>query len=262
MLDVHPAHHAASTWKDFFIHIATISVGLLIAVGLEQTVEAFHHYHQRNELAEQMRSEAKRNLNVIDQTLATLHTQTAYVDAAKFALASGAVSGGVVTVAPVPRPDSVPTIMLSPSRGTWATAQSAGLVALLPAELAKLYARLDYNADEQLRGEDAMVQQLGLFVSESARSGYDNNATTFTRLTLAHRDDLLFRIDQLKESMENFTFRLVIMRGADQALADGVPTLEEMYAYRTRELAKVTTTGAIGRFYQPRYAATPNTPKP
>jgi hypothetical protein len=43
MLDVHPAHHAASTWKDFFIHIATIVLGLLIAIGLEQTVEYFHH---------------------------------------------------------------------------------------------------------------------------------------------------------------------------------------------------------------------------
>jgi hypothetical protein len=24
MLDVHPAHHPASTWRDFFIHIITI----------------------------------------------------------------------------------------------------------------------------------------------------------------------------------------------------------------------------------------------
>ena len=32
MLDVHPPHEAAHTWKDFFIHIATICVGLLIAV--------------------------------------------------------------------------------------------------------------------------------------------------------------------------------------------------------------------------------------
>jgi hypothetical protein len=24
MLDVHPAHHVASTWRDFFVHIATI----------------------------------------------------------------------------------------------------------------------------------------------------------------------------------------------------------------------------------------------
>ena len=34
MLDIHPAHHAATTWRDFFIHIATICVGLLIAVAL------------------------------------------------------------------------------------------------------------------------------------------------------------------------------------------------------------------------------------
>ena len=26
MLDVHPAHHAATTWKDFFIHIATAAI--------------------------------------------------------------------------------------------------------------------------------------------------------------------------------------------------------------------------------------------
>jgi hypothetical protein len=40
MLDVHPPHQAIHGWRDFFIHIATIVVGLLIAVALEQTVEA------------------------------------------------------------------------------------------------------------------------------------------------------------------------------------------------------------------------------
>jgi hypothetical protein len=57
MLDVHPAHHAASTWRDFFIHIATIVLGLLIAVSLEQTVEYFHHRHLASEAREQLRSE-------------------------------------------------------------------------------------------------------------------------------------------------------------------------------------------------------------
>ena len=37
MLDVHPPHEVTHTWKDFFIHIATIVVGLLIAIGLEQS---------------------------------------------------------------------------------------------------------------------------------------------------------------------------------------------------------------------------------
>jgi hypothetical protein len=38
MLDIHDAHHAASTWRDFFIHIATIVLGLLIAISFEQLV--------------------------------------------------------------------------------------------------------------------------------------------------------------------------------------------------------------------------------
>jgi hypothetical protein len=50
MLDVHPPHHSANTWRDFFIHITTIVVGLLIAIGLEQSVEDLHHAHQRREL--------------------------------------------------------------------------------------------------------------------------------------------------------------------------------------------------------------------
>jgi hypothetical protein len=32
MLDIHPPHEAAHSWRDFFIHIATICVGLLIAI--------------------------------------------------------------------------------------------------------------------------------------------------------------------------------------------------------------------------------------
>ena len=40
MLDVHTPHEPIHTRKGFFIHIATICVGLLIAVGLEQSVEA------------------------------------------------------------------------------------------------------------------------------------------------------------------------------------------------------------------------------
>jgi len=47
--DVHPPEHTPHCWRDFFILIATIVVGLIIAVGLEQTVEYIHH---RREVAE------------------------------------------------------------------------------------------------------------------------------------------------------------------------------------------------------------------
>ena len=64
MIDIHPAHHAASTWRDFFIHIATIVLGLLIAIGLEQTVELIHR-HRDARASIQM--EIGRNKEMLDR---------------------------------------------------------------------------------------------------------------------------------------------------------------------------------------------------
>jgi hypothetical protein len=61
MLDVHPPEHTPHSWRDFFIHIATIVVGLCIAVGLEQTVEAVHHHHQMRQTRERIHSEVALN---------------------------------------------------------------------------------------------------------------------------------------------------------------------------------------------------------
>jgi hypothetical protein len=63
MLDVHPSHESIRTWRDFFIHIATIVVGLLIAIGLEQTVEYFHHNHQVAAVRDSLNVERRFNAN-------------------------------------------------------------------------------------------------------------------------------------------------------------------------------------------------------
>jgi hypothetical protein len=65
MLDVHPPHAPTHTWRDFLIHIATIVIGLLIAVGLEQTVEFFHHRHQIRVARERIREEASVNRRIL-----------------------------------------------------------------------------------------------------------------------------------------------------------------------------------------------------
>ena len=61
MLDVHPPHESVHTWKSFFIHIAIISIGLLIALCLEKTVEFFHHRHQAREGMELLLREVNEN---------------------------------------------------------------------------------------------------------------------------------------------------------------------------------------------------------
>jgi hypothetical protein len=65
MLDVHPAPHAANSWKEFFVHIATIVLGLLIAVGLEQTVEYIHHRHLASKARESIQRELVQNVSIL-----------------------------------------------------------------------------------------------------------------------------------------------------------------------------------------------------
>lgn len=150
MLDVHPPHHAANSWRDFFIHIATIVVGLLIAIGLEQTVEALHHRHQRKQLKEDLRTEAESNRVVIERDL-TMQELEPWFDAAARAASDARLQAGKVVVHLAPPPclaGSIGTAAVryfAPSEAVWTTAQASGLVDLLPAEQARMQARLTHN---------------------------------------------------------------------------------------------------------------------
>jgi hypothetical protein len=74
MLDVHAPHQPVHTWKDFFIHIATIAIGLLIAIGLEQTVEYLHHRHQLREARNQLSVELDGNRAVLRKNIDSIKT--------------------------------------------------------------------------------------------------------------------------------------------------------------------------------------------
>jgi hypothetical protein len=60
-MEIHKPH-AAKTWPEFFIEIGTIVTGILIALALEQGLEALHEQRMRNEAQEAVRDEAGQNL--------------------------------------------------------------------------------------------------------------------------------------------------------------------------------------------------------
>lgn len=150
MLDIHPAHKAADSWKDFFVHIATICVGLLIAISLEQTIEAIHRHHQRDQLQEQLRAEAERNLSLVYSNLEHLSKRLAYFDAYIVALNEAPVVGRRIQLKHLPQGGKGVCIdVVEPLQTVWAVAKAAGTVALLSEEEAQVYARVD-NAAEVL----------------------------------------------------------------------------------------------------------------
>jgi hypothetical protein len=125
MLDVHPPHEAAHTWKDFLIHIATIVVGLIIAVGLEQTVEAVHRHHERTELLENLRKEAETNLKAAEIDFPTMERWREW-SAASLALLQHATLGAPLVLPP--RADGPTDVG---SKVAWESALSSGEVNLL-----------------------------------------------------------------------------------------------------------------------------------
>ena len=69
MLEVHAPHQTVHSWKDFLIHIAAISIGLLIALGLEATVEWAHHRHQARHALELLQQEFDRNRIAVENNM-------------------------------------------------------------------------------------------------------------------------------------------------------------------------------------------------
>ena len=67
MLDVHPPHKAIEGVGEFFLHLFTITVGLLIAVGIEAAVERHQHRELAAEARDTMTAEIRKNsTNVAD----------------------------------------------------------------------------------------------------------------------------------------------------------------------------------------------------
>ena len=62
MLDVHAPREPINTWRGFVLHIATIAIGLLIALGLEQAVVGLHHRHEVREAREALAAEHQENI--------------------------------------------------------------------------------------------------------------------------------------------------------------------------------------------------------
>ena len=142
MLDVHPAHHAATAWREFFVHIGTIVLGLLIAVGLEQTVEAVHKRHEVRHLEEDLRAENRialaddaTNAKLVDARVASIETNLARLNEAR--------KHGGQPLELVESP--VPTALFAPPDSAWLGVRDSGLLPLLSERHASNYWKIDYR---------------------------------------------------------------------------------------------------------------------
>jgi hypothetical protein len=138
MLDVHPPPHPSHGWRDFFVHIVTIVIGLLIALALEQTAEGFHHRAQVREAREAIAQERAANQQEFARTTELFRRETK-----RFQMNLAVLQ--FLQQHPGAAPDSWPgtinwhTYNTSFSSSAWEAAQHTGATARMsPAELRQL----------------------------------------------------------------------------------------------------------------------------
>jgi hypothetical protein len=187
MLDVHPPHASAHTWKDFFIHIATIVIGLLIAVGLEQTVEYLHHRSEVRETRKALALEYKINV-VNSRGRAKEFSRSPRMLQRDLAIFLFLREHPGASSSQWPGKIGWTRFGTDFIDGTWQTAIRSNVVAYMPhpevAHLTELYARFD-------RSNDTWASFLKALDGASAYTILEPDASRLTSAQIDHEIDLI-----------------------------------------------------------------------
>jgi hypothetical protein len=140
MLDIHAPHESIHTWKSFFVHLGTITIGLLIAIGLEQSVESLHHHRQVREMELKLHQESTDNLEVVAYDLKGCDTLLAAIAANVESLKLLGTQQSSASWSPVALP---PPHFFIPDETVWLMMRDGGLLPLVPDLLAENYWKLD-----------------------------------------------------------------------------------------------------------------------
>jgi hypothetical protein len=149
VIDVHAPHGGMHTWKDFWIHLGTIAAGLLIAISLEQSVEALHRLHERHQLEADLQAEGVENQTLAERDWLGMDDRMA-ATAAQLREVESTLAGRKKMAAPFPAPSFTPpplTGFALPLSAVWTTAKESASIDLLPREVARSYARLYLQTD-------------------------------------------------------------------------------------------------------------------
>lgn len=167
MLDVHAPHENIHGWRDFLLHLITITIGLLIALSLEGCVEWQYRRHLVHEAEGSLHAEIKNNAGSLKDTLDDIHKQQA------------TLKNDVVVLKYIVKhgkpPEHSSLEIVFHIRGfnsvAWKTAQSTGAFAYMPygsaEEFSDIYNQQDEVDKAQRQAARDAVASLGPFLNGS-----------------------------------------------------------------------------------------------
>jgi hypothetical protein len=216
MIEVHPPHENVHTWRQFLIHIAAITIGLLIAIGLEQTVVYCHHRHQLQEARRELAAELEENRRVLEKNLDAVREMTADLDADMALLRAAQTSPAQIGSKLVYGLGSI----YWPKDGTWQAVKQNGSLGLMAHDELHYYVYIYEDIAiimEQLNELGARMEVAGAI----ARRSPDGN------LTPRDIEELITATSEVQAKVAYSTLLLRLEENALRKKIEEIPKIEQ-----------------------------------
>lgn len=227
MIEVHAPHEATHTWSDFFIHIDTIAIGLLLAIGLEQSVEYVHHAHERRELRAALYAESAQ---ILKDSRGVRKVCEADRLENNFRISQLRAIRDKRPVPPEPKINKPPADL--PNDPIWQASKASGTTALLGREEQAAYGELNamclqaYDAEVAIR---VARREVNAYSGEFVVGGEDY-ATAFSHASRAEIQEMIKLLGSLDDAEREEGYIGSMTAGAAESVHNGERDLTKIYA--------------------------------
>jgi hypothetical protein len=221
-LDVHAPHHPIIGWKDFFIHLITITVGLLIAVGIEGCVELHREHKLVQEARETMREEIQHNSDQMKDAVGKLDKQT---EAMKKNIAT------LTRIQENPKDKAAQDAQINADfsiiglrETAWKTAQTTGALSYMPYAEAQRYSDVYGAQKDLLDQQNKILEDEAEFIGLMKKTNFGHTDITVEQASLA-----LERFGVWQAHLAYVDLMAKVTAQTDQAFLEGKEPPHEMH---------------------------------
>jgi hypothetical protein len=196
-MDIHAPHGLVSTWREIFTHLGIVTVGILIALGLEGTAEWVHHRHLVAEAHANLRSEIADNCVELENSLAKLPSTEKQVRVIIDKLDS--INASEAEKAKSKSVDirySFDDAQLA--NASWTTAQTTGALSFMRYDDVKKYSAVYDLQREYVELQKDLIQR----IIDSSGNGNDEKTLSGIRDRMSAADRSMLGLAQVGKSLD------------------------------------------------------------
>jgi hypothetical protein len=199
-MDIHAPHQPVHTWRDFFTHIAIITIGLFLALMLEAGVDWLHHRHLVREARENIRLELEDNHKAAQKDLVDID-KNIQLQKDNIAAIHGLMTNGEKFRTSVTNSFAFD----SPENSAWRTARDTGALGYMPYEEVQRYSDI-YSIGEFLQTHAIETAEHDFLAQAPFHMGYDAGKLPPDTYTQLLRDNAAVEIQlaTLKQLVQQF----------------------------------------------------------